>query len=90
MQVVKGTDACTVTASRLLNQSGRVSRKNYADKPFRCIWWGEYMTHGASSGHSYSTFSIWFAAEAENLETLPMPEEIKEAEMDELLIIIGD
>jgi len=44
---------------------------------------------GRHLGIHHRTVALWFAAEAENLETLPMPEEIKETKMDELLTFQG-
>jgi hypothetical protein len=40
MLIVKGTDACTVTASTPLNQSGKPTRKMFTFKLCRCTWMG--------------------------------------------------
>lgn len=45
---------------------------------------------GRHLGIHHRTVSLWVAAQAENLVAVPMPEEIKEAEMDELFTFIGD
>jgi len=54
MQVVKGTDACSVTASRLLNKAeglpGRITLTSLSG----VFGWDEYKTHWASPGHSSS------------------------------------
>ena len=36
------------------------------------------------------TVALWVSAVAEALPTAPMPEEVKEAEMDEIFTFIGD
>ena len=45
---------------------------------------------GRHLGIHHRTVSLWVAAHAKDLEAVPMPEEIKEAEMDELFTFIGD
>ncbi|MFC1936424.1 helix-turn-helix domain-containing protein [Chloroflexota bacterium] len=38
----------------------------------------------------HSTVSLWVSAYAAKLKEIPMPQEVKEAEMDELFTFIGD
>ena len=45
---------------------------------------------GRHLGIHHSTISLWVKAKAASLEDLPVPEEVKEAEMDELFTFIGD
>jgi transposase len=45
---------------------------------------------GRHLGLHHRTVSLWVKAYAANLTDLPMPEEVKTAEMDELFTFIGD
>jgi len=44
---------------------------------------------GRHLGIHHRTVSLWVKAHAANLPEAPMPEEVKEAEMDELFTFIG-
>ena len=41
-------------------------------------------------GTHYCTISLWVKAKAASLPEVPVPEEVKDAEMDELFTFIGD
>jgi transposase len=45
---------------------------------------------GRHLGIHHRTISLWVQAHAASLKDLPVPEEVKEAEMDELFTFIGD
>jgi transposase-like protein len=45
---------------------------------------------GRHLGIHHRTVSLWVKRRAENLPEMPVPEEVKTAEMDELFTFIGD
>ena len=45
---------------------------------------------GRHLGIHHRTVSLWVAAHAASLPEAPLPEEVKEAEMDELFTFIGN
>lgn len=45
---------------------------------------------GRHLGTHHRTVSLWVKAHADSLPAAPLPEEMKEAEMDELFTFIGD
>ena len=62
----------------------------YTVRRYRCVDGGNLRRVARHLKVHHRTVALWVADHAEALPNAPMPQEVKDAEMDELYTFIGD
>jgi len=71
-------------------ETSRLSRKPAKTGNRNVCGWRQLATDARQLKISPQTVSLWVTDVAEALPNAPVPEEVKEAEMDEIFTFIGD